>query len=271
MSALGRGPPAASRLAARSRRAPGWRGMWSERNMTAFRRAWLLLVTGFVEPVFYLFSLGVGLGALVGDVTTDGGAGDLRRVRRAGAAGASAMNGAVFDSTFNVFFKLKYPRLYDAVLATPLGPRDIAVGEITWSLLRGGLYSAVFLVVALVAGLVRSWWALLAAARRRSSSASPSGRSACSRRRSCDLAALRLRHPGDPADVPVLGDVLPAVDLPRALQWVVRGDAAVPGVALERGLMLGEVGWAARPRGLPRSCSGCSASSGRRGASSGCC
>ncbi|MFL6081583.1 MAG: ABC transporter, partial [Ornithinibacter sp.] len=44
-----------------------------QRNMTAFRRAWLLLLSGFVEPVFYLFSIGVGLGALVGDVTTDGG------------------------------------------------------------------------------------------------------------------------------------------------------------------------------------------------------
>src|SRR4029079_1629620 len=72
---------------------------------------------------------------------------------------ASAMNGAVFDSTFNVFFKLQYAHLYDAVLATPMGPRDIAVGEISWSLLRGGLYSSAFLIVAVAAGTVRSWWA----------------------------------------------------------------------------------------------------------------
>ena len=113
--------------------------------------------------MFYLFSIGVGLGALVGDVTTDGGMTVPYAAFVAPALlASSAMNGAVADSTFNVFFKLKYQRLYDAMLATPLGPRDVAVGEITWSLMRGALYSAMFLVVALVAGLVQSWWALLA-------------------------------------------------------------------------------------------------------------
>ncbi len=133
------------------------------RNATAFRRAWLLLLSGFVEPVFYLFSLGVGLGALIGRVATDGGSVVTYAAFVApGLLAASAMNGAIFDATFNVFFKLRYQHLYDAMLATPIGPRDIAVGEITWSLLRGSLYSTMFLVVALVAGLVESWWALLA-------------------------------------------------------------------------------------------------------------
>ena len=35
---------------------------------------------------------------------------------------ASAMNGAVIDSTFNVFFKLKFEKMYDAILATPMRP-----------------------------------------------------------------------------------------------------------------------------------------------------
>lgn len=134
-----------------------------ERNIVAFRHGWLLLISGFVEPVFYLFSLGIGLGALVQTVTTDSGAEVPYAVFVAPALlASSAMNGAIFDSTFNVFFKLKYARLYDSVLATPLGPRDVAVGEITWALLRGTLYSAAFLVVAALAGFVRSWWALLA-------------------------------------------------------------------------------------------------------------
>ena len=84
--------------------------MLVERNITAFRHGWIALVTGFAEPVFYLFSLGVGIGALVQTVTTDGGA---RRCRYAAFVApallaASAMNGAVMDCTFNVFFKLKY-------------------------------------------------------------------------------------------------------------------------------------------------------------------
>ena len=137
--------------------------MLLERNIRSYRRAWLLLVSGFVEPVLYLFGFGIGLGSLVGEVTTDSG----RTVPYALFVGpallaSSAMNGAIFDSTFNVFFKLKYSKLYDAVLATPLGPREVALGEIAWSLTRGALYSAAFFVVMALAGLVRTPWALLA-------------------------------------------------------------------------------------------------------------
>ena len=67
-----------------------------------------------------------------------------------------------FDASHNVFWKLHYARLYDIVLATPLGVRDVAVGEVTWALIRGGVYAATFMIVALVAGVVMSWWAVLA-------------------------------------------------------------------------------------------------------------
>jgi len=61
-----------------------------------------------------------------------------------------------------LFFKLRYAKLYDAMLATPLGPVDIALGEIGWSLLRGGLYAMGFLAVMAGFGLLTSPWALLA-------------------------------------------------------------------------------------------------------------
>jgi lipooligosaccharide transport system permease protein len=72
------------------------------------------------------------------------------------------MNGAIYDSTMNVFFKLKYAKTYDAVLATPVGVSDVAVGEITWALLRGLLYSAAFLIIMTALGDVSSWWAIFA-------------------------------------------------------------------------------------------------------------
>jgi lipooligosaccharide transport system permease protein len=75
---------------------------------------------------------------------------------------ASAFNGALLDSTYNVFFKLRYDKLYDQMLATPLRTGDIARGEIAWGQLRGGSYSAAFLVVMAAMGLVHSWWAVLA-------------------------------------------------------------------------------------------------------------
>ncbi|WP_026423109.1 ABC transporter permease [Actinokineospora inagensis] len=134
-----------------------------ERSALVNRTAWLSIVTGFFEPLFFLFGLGYGFGRLVGEVTGPGGQ-PISYVAFVAPAllAASAMNGAVYDSTFNIFFKFKYAKLYDAMLATPLGPVDVAIGEITWALIRGGLYAAGFLAVMLGMGLLTSGWALLA-------------------------------------------------------------------------------------------------------------
>ncbi|MCU1666830.1 MAG: type transporter [Pseudonocardia sp.] len=133
------------------------------RSATASRRAWLAFVSGFFEPVFYLVAMGQGLGSLVGVLPgPDGAPISYAAFIAPGLLAASAMNGAVFDSTFNVFFKLKYGRLYEAMLSTPLGPVDIALGEIGWALIRGGLYALGFLSVMAGFGLLVSPWALLA-------------------------------------------------------------------------------------------------------------
>jgi lipooligosaccharide transport system permease protein len=134
-----------------------------ERNARVYRREWLVFVSGFLEPVFYLFSIGIGVSKLVGDVALPGGQVVTYTAFVAPAMlAASAMNGAVIDATFGLFFKLKYNKLYDAVLATPVTTVDVAVGEITWALMRGSMYSVSFIVVMLLMGLISSWWALLA-------------------------------------------------------------------------------------------------------------
>ena len=133
------------------------------RNLLVARRTWLLFVSGLFEPFFYLMSIGVGIGGLVGGVVTDSGATlSYEQFVAPGLLAAAAMNGAIYDAVFNLFFKLRYSKLYDAVLATPLSAADAAVGETTWSLIRGATYSAAFLVIMGVLGLIGSWWAVLA-------------------------------------------------------------------------------------------------------------
>ena len=132
-----------------------------ERAFRVYSRNWLLILTGFVEPVFYLFALGTGLRGLVGTVSGPGGQVLTYTAYIAPALlASSAMNGAIYDSTMNVFFKMKYAKLYDSMLATSLGPLDVALGEIAWALIRGGLYSFGFMIVMAVMGLIGSWWAL---------------------------------------------------------------------------------------------------------------
>src|ERR1051326_587805 len=71
------------------------------------------------------------------------------------------MNGAVFEAMTNVFWKLRYAKVYDAVLSTPLGPTDVALGETAWAQFRGILYSVGFLATTAALGLMHSWWAVL--------------------------------------------------------------------------------------------------------------
>jgi lipooligosaccharide transport system permease protein len=132
-----------------------------ERNVVAYRRGWLFLVSGFFEPLFYLLSIGVGLNHLVGPLHVAGRSIPYTDYVAPGLLASSAMNGAIFDSTFGIFFKLKIAKTYDAVLATPLGVSDVALGELTWALIRGTVYSFAFLVVMAALGLVSSIWALL--------------------------------------------------------------------------------------------------------------
>ena len=102
---------------------------------------WVVVLSGFFEPIFYLLSLGIGLGSLIGAVRTSTGNEIPYAAFIAPALLAvSAMNGAIYDSTWNVFFKMNFGKLYEGMLSTCLGPLDVALGEILLALLRGGAY-----------------------------------------------------------------------------------------------------------------------------------
>jgi lipooligosaccharide transport system permease protein len=129
-----------------------------ERNLMVYRRAWMTIFSGFFEPLFYLFSLGIGLGHFVGKLHGVSYASYIAPALLASAA----MNGAVYDATTNVFWKLRYGKVYDSILATPLAPVDVAIGETAWAQFRGALYATGFIVTAAALGLLHSWWAVLA-------------------------------------------------------------------------------------------------------------
>jgi lipooligosaccharide transport system permease protein len=132
-----------------------------ERNILVYRRSWIFIISGFFEPLFYLLSIGIGLSHLVGPISVDGRLVPYTAFVAPGLLASSAMNGAMIDSTFLVFMKLKIAKTYDAMLATPLGVGDVALGELSWCVIRGGLYSGAFLCIMAVLGYVASPWAFL--------------------------------------------------------------------------------------------------------------
>ena len=229
----------------RARASVGGRGslFLVERHALVYRHMWLVFVSGVVEPLFYLLSIGVGLGKLVGSVQGPGGAPVSYAAFVAPALLASAsMNGALFDSTFNVFFRLKYEKLYDAALATPMRAGDVALGEISWALLRGALYAVAFLVVMAAMGLVYSWWALAALpAAVRTGFAFAAGGMACTTymRTWQDFEFVTL------ATLPMFlfsTTFYPLSVYPRPLQFVVECTPLYQSVVMLRDLTLGTVG-----------------------------
>jgi lipooligosaccharide transport system permease protein len=132
-----------------------------ERAVMVNRRTWLIIVSGFFEPLFYLFSIRIGFGDLVGDISYAGQSIPYAEFVAPALMASSAMNGAVYDSTMNLYFKLKHARLYDAVLSTPMMPADVALGEIGWAVVRGFVYSIAFLLSMWVLGMVGSPWMVL--------------------------------------------------------------------------------------------------------------
>ena len=125
-----------------------------ERNMRVYRHSFIVIFSGFFEPIFYLFSMGFGVGSLIGDVPLSGGHSVSYVVFVAPALlASSAMNGAIYESSNNFFYKLKYAKLYDAIISTPMSLADVARGEVLWALIRGALYAVGFLIVIIVLGL----------------------------------------------------------------------------------------------------------------------
>lgn len=145
--------------------------VYSGRAMVMIERAlfaakssnWLIIVSGFVEPVLYLMAFGFGIGQLIGDIQ-DGNGNPVSYAAYIAPAllATSAMNGALYDATWNVFFKMHFGKVYPVMLSSSLGPMDVALGEISWALLRGATYSVGFMAIVAPLGLVANAWGLLA-------------------------------------------------------------------------------------------------------------
>jgi lipooligosaccharide transport system permease protein len=214
-----------------------------ERNLMVYRRAWMIIFSGVFEPLFYLFSMGIGLGHFVGKVPGPGGRlVDYASFVAPALLASAAMNGAIYDAT-NVFWKLKYMKTYDAVLSTPIGPADVAVGETAWALFRGFLYAISFIVVAGSLGLIESAWGLLALPGAVVIGFAFAG-----------LGVAATTYMRTWQDFELIGLVqlpmflfsatfFPITTYPDSFQWVVRISPLYHAIQLLRALNLGAIGW----------------------------
>ena len=217
----------------------------TERNVVGHARTWPILMAGLLEPFLYLLSIGIGVGALVGDVTYAGREIPYETFVASGMLATAAMNGAVFETIFNVFFKLNYAKTYDGVLATPMGITEIALGEMMWALLRAALYAFAMFVIMLAFGLILSPWGLLMV---------PAALLVAAAFAAAGLAGTAYLRTVNDFDVPMglivmpmflfSGTFFPIEFYPEPIQWFMQATPLYHAISLIRGLSTGIVGGA---------------------------
>ncbi|HEX2883466.1 MAG TPA: ABC transporter permease [Candidatus Limnocylindria bacterium] len=231
--------------------ATAWRRIWRsrrlvERNIMVYRHQWIIIVSGVFEPIFYLLGIGLGLGGIIREVPlADGRIVSYAAFVAPALLATAAMNGAVFETIFNIFFKLNYAKTYDGVLATPMGITEIAIGEMLWALMRAALYAVAMFVIMLVAGLLLSPWSILMV---------PAALLVAAAFAAAGLAGTSYLRTVNDFDVPMglivmpmflfSGTFFPISIYPWFIQVFMQATPLYHSISLIRGLSTGMVGWA---------------------------
>ena len=215
-----------------------------QRNLLVYKYTWMVIVSGFFEPLFYLLAIGLGLGAIVPPI--DGIS--YGAFVAPGLLASSCLNGAITDGFFNVHFKLHHQKTYDGILATPMRVPDVAFGELLWALGRGSIYAAAFLTVLLALGeaterpLLLSRWALLAWPAAVLAAASFSAMAVC-----LTTIARKVQDFDMVMGLLVMpmflfsGIFVPVVQFPEAVQWIMRATPLYHAVSMLRQLTTGAI------------------------------
>jgi lipooligosaccharide transport system permease protein len=132
---------------------------------TVYRRTWQgSAISSFLSPLFYVLGMGVLLGGFIdGDPDVLEGATSYFEFVVPGLIAAHAMQTAVGETTYPVMSMIKWQRIYDSMLATPLGCRDLVAAHLTFVAFRLATTCGVYTLVLAPFGVYATWWGPLAA------------------------------------------------------------------------------------------------------------
>ncbi len=230
------------------RQAPGsgLARVFEHRLMTYRRTFRSTIFTSFVTPVLFLTAMGLGLGSYVdsgtGSSTTTLDGISYLAFLAPGLLAASAMQSASFEATFPVMSGLLWSRIYHAMYASPISPRDITFGNLTFIAMRLTLIATVFTAVIVAFGAATSALIVLAipaAVLTGMAFAAPIAAFSATQKTPIKFNAL-FRFIITPLFL-FSGTFFPVSSLPQVMQVVAWFTPLYHGVNLTRGLSLGTI------------------------------
>jgi lipooligosaccharide transport system permease protein len=128
--------------------------------ITVWKRTWRgSVITSFVAPLFYVVAMGVLLGGFVeADPAELEGATSYLAFVVPGLIAAHAMQTAVGETTYPVMGMIKWHKVYDSMLATPLEVRHVVGAHLGAVAVRLAVTCGVFTLVLAPFGVYGSWW-----------------------------------------------------------------------------------------------------------------
>jgi lipooligosaccharide transport system permease protein len=133
-----------------------WRAIhvW-RRDLDVYMNTWKTnFIPPLLEPIFYIFAFGAGLGAMIEGVDYRGMKITYIAFIAPGLIAIDMMFQSFYENSFGSFVRMYYQKTFDAIIATPLTVEDVIAGELLWGATKSFLGSLVMLIVISFFGLV---------------------------------------------------------------------------------------------------------------------
>jgi lipooligosaccharide transport system permease protein len=121
------------------------------RNLISYKRFVVpTFLVSLIEPLFYLVTFGIGMGAYIGYF----GGKPYLYFLVPGVLVSSVMLSSSFECLYGTFVKMVHEKLYDSLVATPVSAEDATAGDIAWGAFRGLVSGALMMIVAILMGVL---------------------------------------------------------------------------------------------------------------------